>query len=85
MSKPRRIPNGARNIVGPKVARIRREKGVKQKELAAMLQSRGMDIGDTSMSKLEGQHRAVLDYELPILADALDVSVEWLLSPEKEK
>lgn len=82
MAKPRKTPVGARNIVGAKVERVRREKNIKQKELAAALQSRGMDISETSLSRLEGQHRLVQDFELPILADALGVSVEWLLKRE---
>ena len=85
MSKPRKIPVGNRNIVGAKVAQVRKEKGIKQKDLAAALQSRGMDICDTSMSRLEGQNRMVQDFEVPILAEALGVSIEWLLSQEKEK
>ncbi len=84
MSKPRRVPLGTRNIVGAKVERIRKEKHIKQKDLVAMLQSKGMDICDTSMSRLEGQNRLVQDFEIPILAEALGVSVEWLLGQEDE-
>ena len=58
---------------------VRKQKAIKQKQLVAMLQSRGMDICDASMSRLEGQRRKVLDYELPVIADALGVSVAWLL------
>ena len=83
MSKPRRIPLGKSNIIGQKVMRLRKAKGIKQKELVAMLQSRGMDICETSMSRLEGQTRQVQDYELLVIADALGVSVEWLLSDEE--
>ena len=79
MSKPRRVPLGSRNIVGAKVERIRKAKHIKQKDLVAALQSRGMDICDTSMSRLEGQNRLVQDFEIPILAEVLGVSVEWLL------
>ena len=61
---------------------LRTQKGIKQRELVAMLQSRGMDICDASMSRLEGQVRKVQDYELPILAEALDVSIEQLLNDE---
>ena len=84
MSKPRRFPLGARNIVGAKVERIRKQKNIKQKDLVAVLQSKGMDICDTSMSRLEGQNRLVQDYEVSILAEALGVSVEWLLDREEE-
>jgi transcriptional regulator with XRE-family HTH domain len=83
MSKPRQIPVGQRNIIGAKVVQIREAKHMKQKEVVALLQSKGMDISDTSMSRLEGQNRLVQDFEVPILADALGVSVEWLLSREE--
>lgn len=83
MSKPRKAPLGTRNIVGAKVERIRKEKHIKQKDLVAMLQSKGMDICDTSMSRLEGQNRLVQDFEIPILAEALGVTVEWLLGQEE--
>lgn len=83
MSKPRKVPVGQRNIVGAKVVQIRQEKNIKQKDLVALLQSKGMDISDTSMSRLEGQNRLVQDFEVPILAEALGVSVEWLLKREE--
>ena len=73
---------GDLNIVGQRVMLLRKQKGIKQRELVAMLQSRGMDICDASMSRLEGQARKVQDYELPILAEALDVSIEQLLNNE---
>ena len=85
MSKPRRVPVGERNIVGAKVVRIRQEKHIRQKDLVAQLQSMGMDISDTSMSRLEGQNRLVQDFEVPILAKALGVSVEWLLQTEGDQ
>lgn len=85
MSKPRKLPPGQSNIVGEKIAQLRTERGIKQKDLVAALQSMGMDISDTSMSRLEGQTRQVYDYELPILAEALHVSVNWLLGIESEK
>ena len=80
MSKPRRIPLGNRNIVGAKVEQIRKEKHLKQCELAARLQSLGMDISESSLSRLEGQLRLVQDFEIPILAQVLGVTCEWLLS-----
>lgn len=84
MSKPRRLPIGSRNIVGAKVTRIRKEKHIKQKDLVAILQSNGMNICDTSMSRLEGQNRLVQDFEVPILAEALGVTIEWLLNQEDQ-
>lgn len=82
MSKPRREPLVARNIVGAKITRLRKEKHLKQKELAARLQSMGMDISESSLSRLECQQRLVQDFELPLLAQALDISVEELLKED---
>lgn len=79
MSKPRKVPIGNRNIVGARIVQIRKEKQIKQKDFVAALQTRGMDISDTGMSRLEGQNRLVQDFELPILAQTLGVSVEYLL------
>ena len=85
MSKPRKVPIGDRNIVGVKVAKLRKAKKVKQKDLVAMLQSEGMDISETTMSRLEGQTRLVQDFELPILAKVLGVNVEWLLEQDEKE
>ena len=82
MSKPRTTPLGDKNIVGAKVEKLRKDKKIKQKELVAMLQSKGMDICETSMSRLEGQTRLVQDFEIVILAETLGVTTEWLLSGE---
>ena len=49
-----------------------------------MLQSEGMDISETTMSRLEGQTRLVQDFELPILAKVLGVNVEWLLEQDEK-
>jgi len=75
-------PLGTRNIVGAKVERVRRMKGLKQHELMAMLQSEGMEVSESGISRLEGCRRAVQDYELPMLCTVLNVSVEWLLGME---
>jgi transcriptional regulator with XRE-family HTH domain len=70
---------GNRNIVGARVEQIRKEKGIKQKELLAQLQTRGVDIPASGLSKLEGQVRCVMDFELVALADILGVSADQLL------
>lgn len=77
--KQRNLPIGNRNIIGQKVAALRKEKGMKQKDFLAKLQSEGLDISATALSRLEGQQRLVQDYELPIIAKVLNVSIEELL------
>ena len=73
---------GNRNIVGARVEQRRKEIGMKQKELLAQLQVNGVELNASGLSKLEGQIRSVLDYELLALAKVLDVSVLWLLGLE---
>jgi len=74
---------GTRNIAGPRVEQARKDKGLRQKELLAQLQEYGLDIGPSSLSKLEGQLRSVTDIELAALADILDVTVDRLLGREE--
>ena len=70
---------GDRNIVGAKIELRRRELHMKQKDLLTRLQINGVDLNASGLSKLEGQYRLVTDIELKCLAQALDVSVNWLL------
>ena len=74
---------GDMNIVGAKVEMKRKEIGLKQKDLLTQLQIRGIDLNASGLSKLEGQLRGVTDYELKAIAQALDVSVNWLLGIEE--
>lgn len=53
--------------------------GMKQVELLARLQMRGIDISVPALSLLEGQKRPVTDIELAAPSDILSVSVDWLL------
>ena len=82
--KPRKNPLGDKNIVGKRVVAIRKQRDIKQKELLAWLQTMGMDISGTSLSRLEGQQWLVQDYEVVILAKALNVTVTYLLGVDKD-
>lgn len=74
--------NGSRNICGQKVYEARARKRMTQAELAAKLQTQGVNIERDSISKLESGKRFVADYEIVVLAKVLDVSVQWLLGIE---
>ena len=74
---------GDKNIVGAWVEQQRKTIGMKQKDLLAQLQIRGVDLNSSGLSKLEGQLRGVADYELKAIAEVLGVSVNWLLDIEK--
>lgn len=78
--KIRSEPYGNKNIIGKKVVSLRQEKGIKQKELLSLLQTKGMDISATSLSRLEGQHRLVQDYEVVIIAEIFRITTDALLT-----
>lgn len=80
--KTRKLELGDKNVVGARVTAARKAKGMKQVELLAKLQTAGVDISVPALSLLEGQKRPVSDIELSALADALNVSVDWLLGRE---
>ncbi|GAB1157111.1 hypothetical protein YWY31_31360 [Paenibacillus illinoisensis] len=82
--KHRQEPPGDKNIIGSKVVAIRKSKGIKQREFLARLQTLGLDISQTSLSRLEGQYRLVQDYEVVVIAKALEVSVGYLLGEESK-
>ena len=71
---------GDKNLVGARIETARRSRGMKQKELLAQLQVRGVDINASALSNLEGQLRIVTDMELLAFAEILDVDVMWLLT-----
>ena len=71
---------GTRNLVGAKVERLRQKAGMRQKELLAQLQVRGVSINASALSKLEGQVRTVTDYELVAIADVFGLTIDELLA-----
>ena len=73
---------GDANRVGRTVCELRRKQHMKQKDLLARLQTSGVDIGETSLSMLEGQFRAATDKELWALADIFGVAIEELYNKE---
>lgn len=52
---------GDKNCIGRNVVSLRKEKNIKQKILLAQLQLKGIDIGQSSLSALEGQRREASD------------------------
>lgn len=69
-----------RNLVGVQVRRIRKEKGIKQCELAAALNSLGLSFTTSTLSKIEVGSRAVTDREVAAFAIALQVDISRLFS-----
>lgn len=76
--KIRKQEYGNANIVGKHVERLRKEKGIRQKDFISRMQVMGCDINPTSYSKLEGQLRSANDKEIHVIAKILNVPMEAL-------
>ena len=76
--KTRTKDYGNCNLVGKNIERLRKARGIKQKDFIAKIQVMGCDMNPTSYSKLEGQLRSVTDRELFVIAKLLNVAMEEL-------
>jgi transcriptional regulator with XRE-family HTH domain len=76
--KIRKQEYGNANMIGRNVERLRKERGIKQKDFVARMQVMGCDINPTSYSKLEGQIRSATDKEVFVIAKLLEISMEDL-------
>lgn len=74
--------DGKCNISGQKIKEARLRLGMTQEELAIKLQLLGLQTGQMAVSRIETGKRLVPDFELPLLAEALSVTIGWLLGKE---
>lgn len=82
--KSRKKAYGTANMVGRNVERLRKKRGIKQKDFVTMMQLMGFDINPTSYSKLEGQIRIATDKEVYAMAKILRVPIEVLYLEEEK-
>ena len=71
--------NGSKNICGTRVKEARKKMNLSQDNLAARLQTEGVNIERDSVSRIEIGTRFVADYELLVLCKILNVTPEYLL------
>lgn len=76
--KIRKQEYGSANMVGKNIERLRKERGIKQKDFIAKMQVMGCDINPTSYSKLEGQVRSATDKEIYVISKILNIKMEEL-------
>ncbi len=73
---------GKKNISGDRIREARLKMRLTQADLAAKIQTEGVIMERDSISRIESGTRFIPDYELPVFARVLGVSVLWLLSME---
>ena len=80
--KTRKQSYGNANMVGKNIERLRKARGIKQKDFIAKIQTLGCDINATSYSKLEGQIRSATDKEIYVISMILGVPMEELFEED---
>lgn len=71
--------NGQNNICGTRVAELRKNIGISQRQLADKLQLLGLDVDKNAIQRIEAGKRFVTDIEIVFLCQALKTTVDDLL------
>ena len=71
--------SGKNNLCGIRVANLRKEIGISQRELADRLQLLGLDVDKNAIQRIESGQRFVTDIEIVFLSRALNTNVPDLL------
>ena len=72
------------NIIGPRIRKLRVERGWSQAKFAVQLQLKGLDMGRDVVARIECQIRGVRDQDIPFFARTLGVEVSHLFSGVEE-
>ena len=72
--------DGRNNICGVKVAKLRKNLKISQRQLADNLQVINLDIDKNAIQRIESGQRFVTDIELISLAKVFDTTIEDLLT-----
>lgn len=75
--------DGKKNICGERLRQVRVVKRLRQEDLAARIQLKGVNMERDSISRIENGTRFVSDFELKVFSEALGISVNWLLDIEE--
>lgn len=76
--------NGKCNACGDRVREAREKKGLSQEQLAAKVQLSGHALTQKAISRIESGQRIVPDFEILLLANALNVDPLWLLNIKED-
>ncbi len=76
-----RSKDGSRNLCGKKVYMLRKKLPAKasQRQLAEMMQLKGIDMDKTAIKRIENGERYVTDIELKVLCEIFSVHADYFL------
>ncbi len=72
--------DGKNNICGKKIYGIRKEMKISQRQLAELMQVKGIDIDKNAVQRIEAGKRFVTDIELVVFSKVLNTTLDDLLS-----
>ena len=77
----------SKNIIGERVrlARKKTKPPITQTDLAARLQTLGLQVDQAAVSRIESGSHEVTDVEVAMIAKALEVTVGWLFGESDGK
>ena len=76
--------DGRNNVCGEQIARYRIARKLSQRQLADLLQLKGLDIDKNAVQRIESGKRFVTDIELTFIAKVLNLSYDQLLHPAND-
>ena len=83
MPKPR-TESGEKNLISKRLAKLRQEHHMSQRDLANKLQLAGYDMDKNVITRIETNSRYVSDLEVKALAEVFHVSYAYLIGGEEE-
>lgn len=83
MPKPR-TESGEKNLISKRLAKLRQEHHMSQRDLANKLQLAGYDMDKNVITRIETNKRYVSDLELKAIAEIFQVSYVYLIDGEEE-
>ena len=83
MPKPR-TESGEKNLISKRLAKLRQDRHMSQRDLANKLQLAGYDMDKNVITRIETNKRYVSDLELKAIAEIFQVSYVYLIDGEEE-
>lgn len=83
MPKPR-TESGEKNLISKRLAKLRQEHHMSQRDLANKLQLAGYDMDKNVITRIETNKRYVSDLELKAIAEIFQVPYVYLIDGEEE-
>lgn len=76
--------DGKCNCSGERIREAREVAKLSQEQLAAKIQLEGHSLTQKAISRIEAGQRIVPDFEIPLFAEALEVSPLWLMGIKED-